>query len=321
MATAGLLALIDDVTTIADDVATLTIAATKKTTGLVTDDMAVTAEQTAGVASQRELPVVWAVAKGSLFNKGVLLAPGALLLDAVAPWSIGPILMAGGWFLCFEGVEKFLHKVRPHHGEHGADHHGPPAADPTPAQVAAAQAEVAAVDPRAREKKRVRGAIRTDLILSAEIVAITLGEITEAEFWTKVTVLYAVSLIITVGVYGMVALLVRLDDIGAALARKGGGAETVGTAIVRGTPWLLRGITWLGMIAMLLVGGHILVHGIPPLEHAIHDLAHHVPFEGAFTTAADFVVGGVFGAIAVALLATGIPGRVWAAVQGLWPRS
>lgn len=305
MAGGGLLALLDDITAIADDVAALaddvsalTLAAGRKTTGLVTDDMAVTAEQTTGLSRDRELPVVWAVAKGSLFNKAVLLAPGALLLYAIAPWAIGPLLMAGGLFLCFEGVEKILHKVLPH------DTH--------------AAAAVAPTDPVAFEQGRIAGAIRTDLILSAEIVAITLGEVTEAPFLTKALVLYTVSVLITVGVYGLVAVLVKLDDAGEALVRRGGGAATVGRLVVRGTPWLMRAISVIGTVAMLLVGGHILVEQIGPVHHAIEDLTHAVPgaLSGTVSTLADLLVGAVAGLVVVGAMATGIPGRLVAAVRG-----
>ncbi|MCB9663917.1 MAG: DUF808 domain-containing protein [Alphaproteobacteria bacterium] len=319
MAGSGLLALLDDLTALADDlatltddvaalsddVATLTVAAGKKTTGLVTDDMAVTAEQTLGLAHDREIPVVLAVARGSLFNKCVVLAPGALLLDAVAPWAIGPLLMAGGLFLCFEGVEKLVHKVRPHgeHGGHGGEGHAPPRR---------------VEDPVAFEARRVKGAIRTDLILSAEIVAITMGTVQEADFLVKATVLYAVSVALTVGVYGIVGGLVKLDDLGLALVRRGGGLAGVGRLIVRGTPWLMATISWVGTVAMLVVGGHILLEGIPPLEHLVHGLVHGVPhaLEGVAGFGLDVAVGAIFGAMAWAVVATGLPGRAWAAVSG-----
>jgi len=304
MAFSGLLALLDDITALtddiatladdvvalSDDVATLTVTATKKTTGLVTDDMAVTAEQTIGLAGDREIPVVVKVARGSLFNKFVLLCPGALFLDWIAPWTIGPILMAGGLFLSFEGVEKILHKTL-HKDDHD-DHGGVPA--------------LAKTDPVAYETMRVSGAIRTDLILSAEIVALTLATVADAELVTKIGVLYAVSLIITVGVYGLVAGLVKLDDLGVAMVARGGGAKSLGRLILKGTPWLMRGISWIGTIAMLLVGGHILVHGIPPLEHAIHDLVHHAPaaLQGALATVADFLTGTVAGLLTVGVAQT-----------------
>jgi len=288
MAFSGLLALLDDVSSLADDVATLTLAASKKTTGLVTDDMAVTAQQAVGISKDRELPVVWKVARGSLFNKAVILVPAALVLNAFLPWLLTPILMAGGAFLCFEGVEKILHKIL-----HPKDHVKAHAAPDKP------------VDPEAFERQRVRGAIRTDLILSAEIVAISLGEVADAELWLQVVVLYVVAVLMTVGVYGAVAGLVRLDDLGAALVLRGGSAEGLGKAILAGTPHLMKAISWIGTIAMLLVGGHIILHGIPPLEEAIHHVLHglHLPglVEGLASTLVDFVLGLIVGAIAVGI--------------------
>lgn len=301
MAFSGLLALLDDISAIADDVATLAMAASKKTSGLVTDDMAVTAEQAMGIRRERELPVVWEVARGSLFNKAVILVPAALALNAVAPWALTPILMAGGLYLSFEGVEKILHKL-----QHPADHvktHGKPRAK---------------VDPEAFERMRVRGAIRTDLILSAEIVAITLGEVAAASFGVQVGVLYLVALVMTVGVYGIVALLVRLDDIGAALVAREGSMAGLGRLILAGTPHLMKGISWVGTIAMLLVGGHIILHGIPPVEHWVHDLivGWSLPEwgESLAGTASDFLTGLLSGGVAAGIMATGIPDRIWAAL-------
>lgn len=288
MAFSGLLALLDDMATIADDVATLTTLAAKKTAGVVTDDMAVTAQQTLGLAREREIPVVLAVARGSLFNKCVLLNPGALALNAVAPWSILPILMAGGLFLCFEGVEKILHAT----GGHGEDE----AADDTP------------TDPAEFEAMRVKGAIRTDLILSGEIVAISLGQINTAPFWTQVATLYTVALIMTVGVYGIVGGLVKLDDMGEALVRRGGPSAWAGGLVVRGTPYLLKAISVIGTVAMLMVGGHILVEGIPPIEHAVHGLLETLP--GALGTVvgilADIVVGAIGGLVVVGVQKAGL---------------
>lgn len=288
MAFSGLLALLDDVSALADDVATLTLTASKKTTGIVTDDLAVTAEQTVGVARDRELAVVWRVAKGSFFNKTVILVPAALLLAAFAPWLLTPLLMAGGAYLCFEGVEKIVHKF-----QHPKDHvetHGSPDAPG---------------DPQELEDRKVRGAIRTDLILSAEIVAITLGVVRSETLWTQVAVLYVVSVIMTVGVYGLVALLVRLDDFGAALVSSDSGFAGLGRAILRGTPMLMKGISWVGTIAMLLVGGHIILQGIPPLEHLVHDTLHglHLPSlaETLASTAFDLLLGFVVGAVALGI--------------------
>lgn len=299
----GLIALLDDIASIADDVATLTLAATKKTSGVVTDDMAVTAEQTLGLAREREIPVVLKVAVGSMRNKALILAPGALMLNAVAPWSIAPILMAGGTFLAFEGVEKILHRFRPH-GHSDEDHDGAYDDDASP------------IDLVTFEQTRVSGAIRTDLILSAEIIALTLGEVADRPLLTQVVVLYAVSVILTVGVYGVVAALVKVDDLGEALIRGGGRWATLGRPILAAAPKLLHAISWIGTIAMLMVGGHILVEGIPPIEHAVHGLLHELPSvaAGVLGVAADIGVGGVVGLIAVGVMWTGIPGRVWAMV-------
>lgn len=299
----GLIALLDDIASIADDVATLTLAATKKTTGIVTDDMAVTAEQTLGIAREREIPVVFKVAVGSMRNKALILAPGALLLNAVAPWSISPILMAGGTFLAYEGVEKILHRFRPH-GHDDEDHDGAYDDDESP------------VDPATFEQTRVSGAIRTDLILSGEIIALTLAEVATRPLLTQVIVLYGVSVILTIGVYGVVGLLVKVDDLGEALIRGGGRWATVGRPILAAAPKLLHAISWIGTIAMLMVGGHILVEGIPPIEHAVHGAIHDLSPALAWLVnlAADIGVGGVVGAIVVGVMWTGIPQRAWALV-------
>lgn len=290
MAFSGLLALLDDVAAIADDVATMTLEASQKTSALVTDDMAVTAEQALGIPRDRELPVVWKVFLGSMFNKAVILVPAALLLNWLAPWLLTPILMAGGTFLCFEGVEKIAHWFA-----HPTDHEKTHGKANKP------------VDLEAFENERVSGAIRTDLILSAEIVAISLGVVQSAEFAIQIGALYAIAVLMTVGVYGAVALLVRLDDIGEGLVTAGGPQQAIGRAILMGTPYLLKAISWIGTVAMLLVGGHILLHGIPPLEHAVHDLLHglHLPgwLEGLASTGVDFVLGGLVGAVVVGIVA------------------
>ena len=298
MAFSGLLALLDDVSAIADDVATMTLAAGKKTTGIVTDDMAVTAEQALGIARERELPVVWKVALGSLFNKCVILVPAALLIAALVPWALTPLLMLGGAYLCFEGVEKILHKVA-----HPKDHvktHGAPKKPK---------------DPVAFERQRVWGAIRTDFILSAEIIAISLGEVADETLGMQIAVLYIISVLMTIGVYGVVAVLVKLDDMGEALVRAGGGAAGVGRALLVGTPWLLKAISWIGAVAMLLVGGGILMHGFKPLEHWLHDAVHalhtHWLVEELLTTSAGMLLGVAVGAVLVGIVATGIPGRIW----------
>ncbi|MEQ1566182.1 MAG: DUF808 domain-containing protein [Myxococcota bacterium] len=296
MAFSGLLALIDDIATIADDVATLAVMATKKTSGVVTDDMAVTAEQAIGLAREREIPVVLKVAAGSFRNKALFLAPGALLLNAVAPWIITPLLMAGGTFLAFEGVEKILHKFVAHDDDHdGLDN------------------ELEAMTPEEFEQVRVSGAIRTDLILSGEIIAITLGEITSATLAVQVGVLYGVSVIMTVGVYGMVALLVKIDDFGDALVSRG---VSSGKLIVSSAPYILRGIAWIGTFAMLMVGGHILLEGIHPLEELVHHYLHLLPHaaQGVVGLVVDIAIGAVAGLAVVGVMKTGIPGRLWAMI-------
>jgi predicted DNA repair protein MutK len=297
MAFSGLIALLDDVATIADDVAAFTMLAAKKTSGVVTDDMAVTAEQAMGIQREREIPVVLAVAWGSLKNKALILAPGALFLNAIAPWSITPILMAGGTFLAFEGVEKIVHKLRPHEEEHH-------------------EAEDLPTDPVAFERARVAGAIRTDLILSGEIIALSLGEVAAEPFLTQVGVLYAVSVVLTVGVYGVVIGLVKIDDAGEAMVRASSATAWLGRLIIRAAPLLLRAITWIGTFAMLMVGGHIILHGIHPLAEAVHHLVETLPeaARGLAGLVADVLVGAVVGSIVVGAMATGIPGRLWAMV-------
>lgn len=274
MAASGLLALLDDIATIADDVATLSAAAAKKTSGIVTDDMAVTAEQAIGIRREREIPVVLAVAKGSFKNKALILAPAALALNAVAPWAILPLLMAGGSFLCFEGVEKVLH------WGHVAEDVGD---------------DLSTTDPEAYEKGRVDGAIRTDLILSAEIIAISLGEVKAAPFLSQVVALYVISVVMTVGVYGIVAGLIKLDDLGELMVRRGGSGRAVGELLLAGAPKLMRVISVIGTFAMLMVGGHILREGIPPLHHFLEHLLEHAPVAGLLSALADIGVGGVAG--------------------------
>jgi predicted DNA repair protein MutK len=258
MAGSSLFALIDDIATILDDVSVMTKVAAKKTAGVLGDDLALNAQQVTGVASDRELPVVWAVAKGSTINK-VILVPAALLISAFAPWAVMPLMMVGGLFLCYEGVEKLVHKYL------------------HPAAEAAHEAELkkAVVDPSvdlvALEKDKIKGAVRTDFILSAEIIVITLGSVSAAPFTTQVLTLSAIAAIMTVGVYGLVAGIVKLDDLGAHLYRaQGAGAafkRALGSAILAFAPWFMKALSVLGTAAMFLVGGGIVVHGV----HAIAD--------------------------------------------------
>lgn len=297
MAGASLLALIDDIASVLDDVSVLTKIAAKKTAGVLGDDLALNAQQVAGVKADRELPVVWAVAKGSAVNKAILV-PAALLISAIAPWAVVPLLMLGGLFLCFEGVEKLAHRFLH-----------------SPAEDAAHRAELlqAAVrseeDLLALERDKVKGAIRTDFILSAEIIVIALGTVADAPFATRVGVLVGIATIMTVGVYGLVAGIVKLDDLGLHLSRREGPAaapaRALGRGIVAAAPLLMKLLSIAGTAAMFLVGGGILVHGVGALHHAIEDAAH---LAGALPG-----VGSVAGALTSAL-ANGIVGVVAGAV-------
>ncbi|RKH52143.1 DUF808 domain-containing protein [Corallococcus interemptor] len=283
MAGSSLIALIDDIATILDDVSILTKVAAKKTAGVLGDDLALNAQQVTGVNADRELPVVWAVAKGSLVNKAILV-PAALAISALAPWLVTPLLMVGGAFLCFEGFEKLAHKFL-HSKEEDEAHH---------AELRQAL-ENPNVDRVALEKDKIKGAVRTDFILSAEIIAITLGTVAAADFATRVTVMVGIALIMTVGVYGLVAGIVKLDDAGLYLSRKGSGfARGLGAGILRAAPWLMKFLSVAGTAAMFLVGGGILVHGVSSLHHA----------EESFTAWAGRVpgVGNILGGLAPMLL-------------------
>lgn len=258
----GLLLLLDDITTVLDDVSAMTKIAAKKTAGILGDDLALNAEQVTGVSSNRELPVVWAVAKGSILNKAILV-PAALVLSRYAPWTIGPLMICGGTYLCFEGCEKIAHKwLHPHDAEEHEHEHEAHVADQS-------------IDLVALEKSKVRGAIGTDFILSAEIVVITLGSVREALFATQLGVLITISLVMTVGVYGLVAGIVKLDDVGMWLIRTpddqslAGVRQSIGHGIIAAAPYLMRFLSIAGTAAMFLVGGGILAHGIPFLHHQI----------------------------------------------------
>jgi hypothetical protein len=257
----SLLALLDDITSVLDDVATMTKVATRKTAGVLGDDLALNAQQVTGVNPDRELPVVWAVAKGSLVNKAILV-PAALLISAVAPWAITPLMIVGGLFLCFEGAEKLVHKFLPAKAEDEAVREKLVEAvlDPT-------------IDLVELEKDKIKGAIRTDFILSAEIIVITLGAVATAPLATRIGVLVGIGLLMTAGVYGLVAGIVKLDDGGLALSRSGSGAlRALGRALLTGTPWLMKTLSIAGTAAMFLVGGGILTHGVPPLHHLLEVL-------------------------------------------------
>lgn len=289
MAGASLLALIDDIATILDDVAVLTKVAAKKTAGVLGDDLALNAQQVAGVAAERELPVVWAVAVGSFKNK-LILVPAALLISAFIPWAVMPLLMLGGIYLCLEGVEKLAHKWL-HSAEEDAAQH---------AETLAAVAD-ATVDLAAFEAEKIKGAIRTDFVLSAEIIVIALGTVAGQPFSSQVAVLAGIGVIMTVGVYGIVAAIVKMDDVGAWLLQKASGlARVVGKGLLLAAPRLMRLLTVLGTAAMFLVGGSILVHGIPALHHAIEGVAGLAGSVGALASMAlEAVVGIVGGALAL----------------------
>jgi len=296
MAASSLLALIDDIATILDDVALMTKVAAKKTAGVLGDDLALNAQQVSGIAAERELPVVWAVAKGSLLNKAILV-PAALAISAFAPWAVTPLLMLGGAFLCYEGCEKLAHRFL--HGRAEDEAH----------RALLAQALVdPGVDLVALEKDKIKGAVRTDFILSAEIIAITLGTVATAPFAQQVAVLTGIAVIMTVGVYGLVAGIVKLDDAGLRLNGKTGTTawarlqRKLGGVILRAAPYLMKGLSIAGTAAMFLVGGGILTHGVPVLQRAIEALAHRA---GAVLGAlvplvADAVVGIATGALVLA---------------------
>ena len=284
MAGTGLLALLDDITALLDDVALMTRTAVKKTAGVIGDDLALNAEQVTGMTADRELPVVWAVAKGALLNK-VILVPIALAISAWLPQAITPLLMVGGAFLCFEGFEKVWHKLRP----------APDAAAARAAHVRAAADP--AVDLVAFERARIKGAVRTDFILSAEIIVIALGTMAGRPLAQQIVTLAAIGLGMNVFVYGLVAGIVKLDDLGVRLQRGGPGAgASFGSALLRGTPWLMRALSFAGTAAMFLVGGGIIAHGVPPIEHLLHDLP------GLVRVLADGVVGIVVGGLIVGVV-------------------
>jgi len=274
MAGASLLALLDDIATLMDDVTVMTKVAARKTAGVLGDDLAVNAEKVTGVAAERELPVVFAVFRGSLLNKAILV-PAALVIAAVAEGLIAPLLIAGGLFLCYEGAEKVWHILSHSRSERAEQ-----------AQALRERLEEPGVDPLTLEKQRIRGAIRTDLILSAEIIVITLGIVGEASLAVRGGVLAAIALIMTFGVYGLVAIIVKMDDAGLHLYQlegEGAGAG-VGRILGRGllalAPRFMRLLTVLGTLAMFLVGGGILVHGIPVLHHLSEAIVHRVSTTG-----------------------------------------
>ncbi|MBP7493389.1 MAG: DUF808 domain-containing protein [Rhodoferax sp.] len=294
----SLLALIDDMASILDDVSVLAKVATKKTAGVLGDDLALNAQQVSGVKADRELPVVWAVCKGSLLNKAILV-PAALVISAFAPWLVTPLLMVGGAFLCFEGFEKLAHRFL-----HSPDN-----------EAARREARVQAlansdVDVVAMEKDKVKGAIRTDFILSAEIIAITLGTVQSSPMLTQVMVLSGIALVMTLGVYGLVASIVKLDDGGLYLSQKPGETtlaqwqRSLGRGVLVSAPYLMKALSVAGTAAMFLVGGGILTHGLPMVHHAIESLSQRLG--AAVQPVLAMALDGVFGILAGATVLLGV---------------
>lgn len=293
MAASSLLLLIDDIAAVLDDVALMTKLAAKKTAGVLGDDLALNAQQVSGVRAEREIPVVWAVAKGSFGNK-LILVPAALAISAFIPWAVTPLLMVGGAFLCFEGFEKLAHKYL-----HSAETE----------QAAHQHLSEAVADPQidlvAFEKDKIKGAVRTDFILSAEIIAITLGTVADAPLMQQIIVLSGIAIVMTVGVYGLVAGIVKLDDLGLWLSKKPGGvAQGLGRAILAAAPYMMKTLSVVGTAAMFLVGGGILVHGVPPLHHGIEHLIGGLGSVAAsvLPMVANALVGMVAGAVVLGVV-------------------
>ena len=302
----SLLILLDDIATILDDVAVMSKMAAKKTAGVLGDDLALNAQQVSGVRTERELPVVWAVAKGSFVNK-LILVPAALLISVVAPWLITPLLMIGGLFLCYEGVEKVLHSL--HHKKAKTE------------EEASQELTAIETDMATFEKDKVKGAIRTDFILSAEIVVISLGTVAAATFSTKVMVLSVIAILMTVGVYGFVAMIVKIDDLGLYLTQQASSfKQSIGRGLLAFAPKLMKTLTIVGTIAMFLVGGGIISHGVPLLHHFTEgsvDYAEHIPTVGSIVgaltpTLINLVIGFVAGLIVLAIVSL---------IKKVWPSS
>ena len=276
MAFASLFTLLDDITAVLDDVALMTKMAAKKTAGVVGDDLALNANQVTGVSAERELPIIWRVAKGSLINK-VILIPLALIISWLAPWLISPLLIIGGTFLCFEGVEKLLHKFLHKHDDH----------------------QEASADELIDENDKIKGAIRTDFILSAEIVIIALGVVGSYGLLTRSLVLAAIGVGMTVIVYGLVAFIVKLDDIGLKMIQQGGGLAALGKSIITVMPWFMRGLSVVGTLAMFLVGGGIIAHEAAFIHHFLQAQQWD---SGLVSNLASLIIGVLTGAIACAIV-------------------
>lgn len=295
----SLLMLLDDIATILDDVAVMSKMAAKKTAGVLGDDLALNAQQVSGVKADRELPVVWAVAKGSFVNK-LILVPLALLISFFVPWLINPLLMIGGLFLCYEGVEKVLHTIQHKKAK--------------TAEAAEEEKNAIEVDLVTFEKEKIKGAVTTDFILSAEIIVISLGTVATATFGIKVAVLSVIAILMTVGVYGLVAMIVKIDDLGLYLNQQASSLkQSIGRGLLAFAPILMKTLTIVGTLAMFLVGGGIIVHGVPLFHHFSEDSVNyieHIPnvgsIIGALTpTLINFVIGFVAGLIVVLIVTAG----------------
>ncbi|WP_241646740.1 DUF808 family protein [Rosenbergiella metrosideri] len=295
MAGTSLFALLDDISTLLDDVSVMGKVAAKKTAGVLGDDLSLNAQQVSGVKANRELPVVWGVAKGSLLNK-VILVPMALLISAFAPWLITPLLMLGGAYLCFEGIEKVLDWIFPEKDKK------------SPEARQARLAKLSQEDAANYEKDKIKGAVRTDFILSAEIVTLTLGIVSEAPLLNQIVIMAGIALLVTVGVYGLVGIIVKIDDAGYWLeARQNGLARGLGKFLLLLAPKLMKFLSVVGTLAMFLVGGGIVIHGWPLLHHWIekitHGLTQALPSaissigESVMTNLASLVVGALLGGV------------------------
>ncbi len=285
MAGASLLTLLDDIATVLDDVAVMSKVAAKKTAGVLGDDLALNAQQVSGVAAEREIPVVWSVAKGSFRNKFILV-PAALLISSVAPWLIMPFLLLGGLFLCFEGAEKVLEKL----------FHPKPVKEPEEALE-----ELNQISIEEYEERKIKGAIRTDFILSAEIIVIALGTVQGQDILTRIIVVSLIAMVMTAGVYGLVAGIVKLDDLGFYLERKSKGEglfSKLGGVLVSFAPKLMKGLTVVGTAAMFLVGGGIVVHNIPLIHHWIEPVITNLPDFTLVTAFVPSLLNGVIGIVA-----------------------
>ncbi|MFW2077240.1 DUF808 domain-containing protein [Acinetobacter sp. ULE_I010] len=292
----SLLILLDDIAAVLDDVAVMSKMAAKKTAGVLGDDLALNAQQVSGVRSDRELPVVWAVAKGSFINK-LILVPLALAISFFAPWLITPLLMIGGLFLCYEGVEKVIHSVQ--HKKAKTE------------QAAQQELEQIETDLETFEKDKIKGAVRTDFILSAEIVVISLGTVAAATFSTKVMVLSVIAILMTVGVYGFVAMIVKIDDLGLYLTQQASSfKQTIGRGLLAFAPKLMKTLTIVGTVAMFLVGGGIITHAVSSLHHLTEEAVDHAELIptvgniiGAVTpTLINLIIGIVAGLLVVLVL-------------------